>query len=185
MKQNPQTRQAIRDAGFAVFGRNPGASLSDVAKLAGVGRATLHRYYAARLDLMRDLAAEARRELNEVVEAATRDATSYADGFRLSLRAILPLADRQLFLATDPVQSDPVLTEIVTQDRDVLLKDIAAAKAEGLFDPDLPDAWIAEVYEGLIFAGWTMVQRDGMSPDQAADLAWRSLVSGCGREGAQ
>ena len=42
------SRDAIIEAAFAVFSKNPGAPLADVAGRAGVGRATLHRHFASR-----------------------------------------------------------------------------------------------------------------------------------------
>ena len=40
------TRDALVEAAFTVFSRDPSAPLANVAKSAGVGRATLHRYSA-------------------------------------------------------------------------------------------------------------------------------------------
>ena len=49
------SRDAIIEAAFSVFSKNPSAALADVAERAGVGRATLHRHFASRDDLMRAL----------------------------------------------------------------------------------------------------------------------------------
>jgi len=44
MKQiRPQARDAIIEAAFQVFGRDPTASLADIAERAGVGRADRRR----------------------------------------------------------------------------------------------------------------------------------------------
>lgn len=64
------TRDAIVEAAFAVFSKNPSAALSDVAERAGVGRATLHRHFAGRDELVRALAKIASKEMDEAVEEA-------------------------------------------------------------------------------------------------------------------
>ena len=48
-------REALIEAAFAVFSRDPSAPLAQVADRAGVGRATLHRYFASRDELVRAL----------------------------------------------------------------------------------------------------------------------------------
>ena len=42
-------------AGLAFLSRNPAASLAEVAEVAGVGRATLYRYFSSRANLVRGL----------------------------------------------------------------------------------------------------------------------------------
>ncbi|MDA7949379.1 MAG: TetR/AcrR family transcriptional regulator [Hyphomicrobiaceae bacterium] len=172
------SRQAIIEAGFETFSQRPGASLADVAARAGVGRATLHRHFRSRGDLMVALAREAMVELEAAVGAATADAPTYTEGLRLALAAIIPLADRQWFLAHEPVEQDPDIARAYQQDRAELAADIEAAKAEGGFAKDIPTPWIAETYENLIYAAWTLVRNGEATSAQAADLAWRTLTRG-------
>ncbi|MGI9504413.1 MAG: TetR/AcrR family transcriptional regulator [Geminicoccaceae bacterium] len=73
----PQARDAIIEAAFQLFGRDPSASLADIAERAGVGRATLHRHFKGRDDLMVVLAHTAMRELDEAVDTATEGAPTY------------------------------------------------------------------------------------------------------------
>ncbi|SPH19881.1 hypothetical protein ASD8599_00620 [Ascidiaceihabitans donghaensis] len=174
------TEQAIIEAGFAVFSANAGASMADVAKHAGVGRATLHRHHPSRDALLNTLAKTALTELDAVVVQATENATSYMQGLEWALGAILPLANRQLFLATAIFEADAALQEAYAAEDASLLNDIDKAKAEGGFDPNLPTAWIAEAYTHLIYAAWKLVQDGAATPNQAAAFAWRTLLKGNG-----
>ena len=63
-------RQAIAEAGFELLSRNPGASLSEIAEHAGVGRATLHRHFASREALLIALAHQAIAEMDHAAEVA-------------------------------------------------------------------------------------------------------------------
>ena len=174
----PTSRQAIIEAGFVTFARNPGASLGDVAALAGVGRATLHRYFRSRDDLMAALAREAMAELDAAVDEATIDAPTHTEGLRLALVAIIPLADRQWFLAHEPVEQDPEIAAAYARDRAELAGEIESAKAEGTFSRAVPTSWIVETYENLIYTAWKLVREGEATPTQAADLAWRTLTTG-------
>ena len=166
------------EAAFLEFGENPAASLGDVAKRAGVGRATLHRHFAGRADLMRALALAAVEELDDAVEAKTANAASYEEGFRLSLQAIVPLASRQWFLAHEGVEADPNVAAAYRASREELERDVEAAKTEGVFAADIPVEWIVAAYENLIYAAWSMVRSGEATPKQAADFAWRTLSTG-------
>ncbi|MEM9600140.1 MAG: TetR/AcrR family transcriptional regulator [Pseudomonadota bacterium] len=174
----PTSRQAVIEAAFETFARNPGASLADVAARAGVGRATLHRHFNSRDDLMAALAREAMAELDAAVDGATADAPTHTDGLRLALAAIVPLADRQWFLANEPVEQDPEIAAAYERDRAELATEIEAAKSEGTFSKSVPTAWIVETYENLIYTAWKLVREGEATPSQAADLAWRTLTTG-------
>lgn len=170
----------ILEAGFTVFSANPTATLSDVAQEAGVGRATLHRHFQGREDLMAALAIQAMRELDEAITEATEDAPSYTEALRLSLEVSIPLADRQMFLANEPLDHVPEVLAEYSRQLDELVEAIDAAKDEGGFDPEVSTAWIAQAYETLTYAAWTVVRDGDATPQAAAALAWRTLQSGVG-----
>lgn len=179
----PTSRDAILEAAFQTFSKRPGASLAEIADHAGVGRATLHRHFGSREALMAALAQTARDELNDAVDAAVENTVSHTDGLRRALAAIIPLAERQWFLAQEPVLQNPAIEAAYVADQAALCTAIEEAKAEGTFDPNVPTRWIAETYDSLIFAAWEMVRDDALTADQAADLAWRTLTRGLGTEG--
>lgn len=177
-KIKPSSRDAIIEAAFQTFSQKPGASLGEVADHAGVGRATLHRHFKSRQFLLNELAQIAHAELGIAIEEAVRDAQSYTDGLKLALAAIIPLANRQWFLSHEPFEKDPKIEAAYTAEKEELLNDIEAAKAEGSFDSELPTIWIAEVYENLIYTAWTLVREEEATPNQAADMAWRTFMNG-------
>ena len=179
-KIRPNTREAILEAAFQIFNKQPGASLADVAKHAGVGRATLHRQFKSRELMMIALAHTAIEELRVAVDEATVDATGHGDGLKRSLAAIIPLAQRQWFLSHEPVERDPAISAQYKADQKELQASIEEAKAEGVFDKEVPAVWIAEVYENLVYTAWTSVREDRATANQAADLAWRTLTQGLG-----
>ncbi|MEM7597835.1 MAG: TetR family transcriptional regulator [Pseudomonadota bacterium] len=178
MRQSSKTQHEILNAAFEVFGRNASAPLSDVAHAAGVGRATLHRYFAGRDDLMAALAKAAMADLNAAVDAALHGAESYLDGLRRAMAASIPLANRQLFLAQEAVDRDPEVAAAYAASTAELLDAIGQAKAEGSLPGAVPTAWVARVYDGLVYAAWEAVVAQELTPTQATDLAWATFLNG-------
>jgi len=177
----PTTKYAIVQAAFDVFSRDPSASLSEVADRAGVGRATLHRHFAGREDLVRALAMTAIEEMDEAAATASETADSYSEALQKILTALIPLGDRHSFLALEPVESDPeVAAEFKRQMNEI--RDMAEkAKQEGLFDRSVPTDWIARTFDYLLYAAWESVKAEETTHVQAADLAWRTLTNGLGK----
>ena len=174
----PSTKDAIMEAAFELLSRNLGASLTEIAERAGVGRATLHRYFASREDLMRTLAMTALKEMDAAAEDACADATSYAEAARRTLEALIPLGDRFGFLELEPLEDDPDLKVAYDRQRRETEEMVEAAKREGLFDKAIPTSWIVQAYDHLLFAGWESVKAGETTSDQAADLAWLTLTNG-------
>ncbi|MEL7466030.1 MAG: helix-turn-helix domain-containing protein [Pseudomonadota bacterium] len=174
----PETRAAIIEAAFLVFNETPAASLGDVAARAGVGRATLHRYFHGRAELMRALALTAMEELDQAIEEKTAGVETYDEGFRLALHAIVPLAARQWFLSQEGLEADAEIAAAYAESKRQTRADVERAKDEGVFAADVPTEWIAAAYEHLAYAAWELVRSGDATPKQAADLAWRTLSQG-------
>lgn len=174
------TRDAVIEAAFAVFSRDPSTSLSTVANAAGVGRATLHRHFSSRDVLVRELAHIAINEMDEAVESACQNAQTAEQVLKLALQVLIPLGDRHGFLALVPMEHDEALqAEFERQTRETE-EMIDAAKDEGTFDRTVPTAWLVQAYNYLLYAAWEAVRLEESTTRQAADLAWRTLTSGLG-----
>ena len=178
----PSTRDAILEAGFELFNRDPGASLAKVAELAGIGRATLHRHFAGRDDLLRALALIAVHEMDEVVEDACEDVASYSEALRVSLEVLIPLGDRYSFLGLDAIEHDPEIQDQLARQKRETESLVDKAKREGTFAKSLPTSWIVQVYEHLLFAAWESVKAGEATQAQASALAWQTLMSGVGKD---
>ena len=177
-KIRPDTRDAIIEAGFQLLNQRPASTLEEIANLAGVGRATLHRHFSSRDALMKALAQTATRELDEAVEEAVTHALSHTQGLRLAMSAMIPLATRQWFLIHQHVEISDEVSTAHEKDMVELRESIEAAKQEGTFDPAIPTSWIIETYQSLIYSAWVMVRDGECTPKQASELAWRTLEQG-------
>ncbi|MEM7082967.1 MAG: TetR family transcriptional regulator [Pseudomonadota bacterium] len=173
-------RDAIIEAAFTVFSRDPSAPLADVVRQSGVGRATLHRHFSTRDSLITQLAHLAISETDEAVEHACEGLESHAEAIHRTLEVLIPLGDRHGFLALQPVNENSELAmEYKRQDAETR-EMIEGAKQERLFDPSVPTDWILQTFEHLIYAAWESVRLESITPNQAAELAWRTLTAGLG-----
>lgn len=174
----PTTLEAIVEAAFARLNADPTATLAEIAQSAGVGRATLHRHFKGRADLVQALAERALAETEQAAERASAAATSYTQALRRIMRAMIELGDRHWFLAQETTARSDRLAEEHARQRDEFLYLIQSAAKEGAFDREMPPAWVEQVYDHLIHAAWEMVRGKEATVNQAAELAWTTFVGG-------
>lgn len=173
-----KTETAILNAAFATYAAKPTATLAEVATAAGIGRATLHRHFKGREDLMTALALKAIKDIDTAFDEATRDAESYTDAMRLGLDAMTALADRQTFLETEPLDHVPEVTREYERQRKELTEAMEEVRKEGSIAANIPTAWAVKTYEAMIYTAWSMVKDGEATPKQASALAWQTLESG-------
>lgn len=175
----PSAREALLEAAVQVLGRNPGASLSEIATRAGVGRATLHRYFSTRDKLVRELALEALRRTDEATTGIEAQATTAKEALQMVLEAVLPLGDRYHFLASESVAiTDPEILKESKRQLAELAELAEALKAEGEVAPDIPTAWAVVAIDSLIYAAWSAVEDGQVARREAADLLLRTVLRG-------
>ena len=172
------SREAILEAALQVLARNPAASLGTIAEAAGVGRATLHRHFASRQDLMRELALMSIREIDDAVSGLVNEVESATELLRRLFEAIVPLGDRFHFLAREGAVDDPDIDRELERQYAELAATVEAAKGEGSLDGDVPTAWIVYVIDALIYAAWSAMAAGDIARRQAPELSFRTLVSG-------
>ncbi len=171
-------RDAIIEAAFKVLNADPSASLGEIASAAGVGRATLHRHFNGRADLVCELTRQAMRETAHAADMASRNALSYSAAIRKIFKAIIPLGDRHWFLAHEPLQALPDVCAQTKKQESEFIKLVEKAKKEGLFHSSCPTEWFVLTYDHLIHAAWEMVRKGHATDAQAADIAWTTLIQG-------
>ncbi len=170
--------EAIRQAALEVFAANPGASLAEVAARAGVGRATLHRHFPSRQDLIRELAIAALDATDGACAGLEHEPDAMVALGRM-FEALVPLADRFHFLSRCPVD-DPEVARRYAGQLDGLDRLIAALRTQGHLDPAVPDAWAVALADSLIWTAWSAAAEGSIPVRDAAALATRSFLRGVG-----
>ncbi|WP_438294786.1 TetR/AcrR family transcriptional regulator [Streptomyces sp. HUAS TT7] len=150
--------QVLRTAA-ALLTRKATATMDEVARAAGIGRATLHRHFAGREALVRALEELGIRELEGALDKARLDEGAASDALRRMVAEVEPVAGLLAFLVTENQLFEGGQMNAGWARLDarvsVLFK---RGQEQGEFRIDLTPAWLTEALYGLIGAGAWAVQ---------------------------
>lgn len=175
-----RSRRALMDAGMELLMQNPQVTLSQIASHAGVGRATLYRQFETREQLIQALALESLQMIDEISKPLEKQGLSPLELLQAIVSAIMPLANRYLFLAKlwDIAEQDKKVRKLSEHQDEEIVWLINQAKKQGEIRDDLPSDWIARSLNGLIYAGWEMMMEDQRSAEEVAPLVCKTLLQG-------
>ena len=176
----PPTREAIIDAAIDTLARNPGASLSEIATRAGVGRASLHRHFPSRGDLVAAITRHCMDEIDAVTDEAIGDARTARERLSRMLGAVIPLGDRYHFLGMETFD-DADLRARHEADLQWLASLVDELKEEGAMATDVPCSWAVANIDAQVWLAWSEVAAGNLAPADAAGLACRTLLEGLGQ----
>ncbi|WP_328998187.1 TetR/AcrR family transcriptional regulator [Kribbella sp. NBC_00709] len=151
--------RVLRDAAGLLM-RKSGATMDEVARAAGISRATLNRQFAGRDALVRALEELGIAECDDALAAARLDAGPAADAVRRLVRELEPSAGLLAFL-----YSENQLFEGDGQNEgwarldDRLVALFRRGQQDGEFRIDLSPVWLAEALYGLLVSGaWSIAE---------------------------
>jgi AcrR family transcriptional regulator len=171
----------IVGAAIRVWGADPSASLDVVAREAGVGRATLHRHFASRADLLRAATLDGVAVLLRALDDAGLEAHDPARALDAALDALVGVGDRLHFvLVAAELAEDAELAEAEAIVDARLLPVIERALAAGVLRAELPSAWLFRAMEALVYAAWTAVARGEVARLDAPALLRSTVLRGLG-----
>ncbi|MER7417576.1 TetR/AcrR family transcriptional regulator [Micromonospora peucetia] len=167
-----RTRQAIVDAAIEVLGRNPAASLGDIATAAEVGRTTLHRYFAERADLLAALGTEATARLDRATAQARMAEGTGASAVHRLCQEYFDLGSLLSLIFTEPETGtgstgggcDPDFAAMVER-----------GHRDGTIDPELPVDWVQSLIWSQLYAGWSYLAETDASRHEVLRLILRTV----------
>ncbi|MEM8859621.1 MAG: TetR/AcrR family transcriptional regulator [Chloroflexota bacterium] len=174
-----QSENAIIEAGIRTLLANPSAGMSEIAKAAKVGRATLYRHFDSREALIQKIAVICLQEINDATESFGH--LNGRDTIEAIIEVVMPLANRFSFLNSlwDIAADDEVVKSIAQQQFDEMSAIVEEAKTLGQMDAVLPTVWIVALFEGVLAAAWELMEAGSISSDEAVQYAKRSFFNGC------
>ncbi|MEU6921171.1 MULTISPECIES: TetR/AcrR family transcriptional regulator [unclassified Streptomyces] len=159
-------REQVLRSAAALLTRKSTATMDEVAKAAGIGRATLHRHFAGRDALVRALENLGIQEFEAALDTAALDEGAAPDALRRLVVAVEPSAGLLAFLVTENQLFEG---EEVNEGWNRLDARVSAffrrGQERGEFRIDLTPAWLTEALYGLISSGAWAVQ-DGRVASQ-------------------
>lgn len=178
MLNGPTTRlrtpAAILETAAHLLADRPEASMNELAAAAGVGRATLYRYFPTREALLAALASEAHQELVTRITDASLDRAPVPEALQRLLRVLLTVGDRYVVLMRERVKPHGP-TEQEEFER-LILAPIQALFQRGIddgtFRDDLGADALTHLFGGLVLAAkQTTLPRTRGVEQTAASLA--------------
>lgn len=178
--RSKRSQQSLLKAGLELLNINAEASLSDIASHAGVGRTTLYRQYETREKLISAIAIYCLETIDEATAPIESQAKSAADAVRLLFELAMPLTQEfQFLLNLDQLaETDQEIAAINEKQKKEMIELLEYGKAQGEFNPALPNAWLINLIESLFYIGWLQQKNEGASPQEAASLAFISFTNG-------
>lgn len=174
-------RERLLRAATSTWAADPSASLDAIAQAAGVGRATLHRHFSSRAELMRSVALDGIGALSSTLDAARLTERPPAEALEALINLLVPFGERLHFLlvAVDLGGNSEVAAAEECVDAPIRRVLDRAAEA-GLLRAEVPKAWRFRALESLLYASWIAVASGEIARLDAPGLVRDAFIRGFG-----
>ena len=174
-----RTPAAILEAAARLLAENGDASMADLAGAAGVGRATLYRYYPSREALLAALTAEALDELAGRLADAGLETVGVEEAIGRIVRAVLTVGDRYAVLVRERVKADPDAAERAYHRADPTRS--RARHRRGAPSGRHPHSVQLALFGGVLQAGVRLAGERRLGHEDAAAAVTRAYLDGARR----
>ncbi|MEO7015090.1 MAG: helix-turn-helix domain-containing protein [Leifsonia sp.] len=166
-----RTTVAIIDSAAMVLAdRGEAASMDDIASAAGIGRATLYRYFRNREELVSAMAAASVQELAARIEESKLDSVPIEEGFARLARALIATGNKFVALSADSAKYSATYPDFDAKVTEPIRSLFRRGIAYGSLRDDLPSDVQIDLFSGLIKGalGATASGRRGVEEAAAA-----------------
>lgn len=153
--------------------------MSDLAEAAGVGRATLYRYFPTRESLLAALMVQAQEEAVRRLREAQLETVAFPEALARAARALVAVGSRFVVLAREqPIaKAPPEGSELVAHISGLL----GRAQSEGRLRDDVPLDWLVQAFGTTLLAGIDYGHRAGLGTEDVAALVTAHFLQGASR----
>ncbi|MGW0119276.1 TetR/AcrR family transcriptional regulator [Streptomyces sp. NPDC003327] len=175
-------RTQVLHSAAALLSRKATATMDEVARNAGIGRATLHRHFAGRDALIRALEEMGIAELEAALDEAALDEGPADEAVRRLVAGVEPVAPLLSFLVTENqlFEGDEQNEGWARLDARVGAL-FRRGQQEGTFRIDLSPAWLTEALYGLVGSGAWAVMDGRVAPKDFQYMITELLLGGARR----
>jgi len=180
----PTDHEPVLRAAVTLLLRRPASSMDEIARAAGISRATLHRMFPGRPVLIGALGVEATRRLGRALDASDLDdaGPDTPAVLRRLVDNLMPCAEYLAFLyGESSLVGDPDLEQAWTVMDDRVSAVVRRGQENGSMRVDLTAQWVAEaLFSFVAGAGWAVHEGRLAGRDAARSVA-ELLLGGAAR----
>jgi AcrR family transcriptional regulator len=170
---------AILDAATDCFGANPSASMTEIARAAGVGRVTLYAHFPSREELLDAAVQRSVASASEVVDAIPLGDMPANEALDAMVRSSWQVVNRNRGLFSVVSREMPAETLRRHHDplHDRLAMLIERGQIDGVFRRDLPVSWLIATAYNLMHGAAEEVQAGRLGAGEAGDVLVATIGS--------
>ncbi|MFC6599569.1 helix-turn-helix domain-containing protein [Kitasatospora paranensis] len=175
-------RDSVLEAAVGVLSRRPTAHLDEIARAAGISRATLHRIFPGREALIREVGMLSLRRFATACDTARIEEGDAQEALRRLVEAVVPDAALCAFLTGEnQLYDDPEINRLWDiQDARVRAL-FLRGQQQGVFRIELTAGWLSEAFFDLLAGvGWA-VQDGRLAPRDSAYSLTELFLGGATR----
>lgn len=152
-------REAMLRTAADFLGRRPNATQDEIAKALGMSRATLHRHFAGRAELVQALSDMAGHKLHTAVQTARPREGSATEALGRLVEAFEKDAPFLALFYSVSQEGDEATAHPVWKEIDAAVLEVfERGQSSGEFTARITAAWMAEAFYSLIAAGAWAIQ---------------------------
>jgi AcrR family transcriptional regulator len=145
------TAAAIIDCAATILTeRGEAASMEEIASAAGIGRATLYRYFPNREELLSAMAAASVQELAARIREAALEVVPFEEAIARLARGIIAAGSRYTALSGDSAKYTDAYPDFDVEVIEPIRALFRRAVADGSVRGDLPPDVLMDLFSGLI-----------------------------------
>jgi TetR/AcrR family transcriptional repressor of mexCD-oprJ operon len=158
-------RDSVLLSAVGLLSRQPSASMDEIARAAGISRATLHRMFPGRDTLLHEVATLALDRMAAALDAAAIDEDDPVEAVRRLADVVIPEASVAAFLTGESrLFEDTAISEAWERMDARVAALFLRGQQSGAFRVELPAAWLSEAFFDLLAGvGWA-VQEGRLAP---------------------
>lgn len=169
---------AILSAGVRLLSTDPGASVAEIAKAAGVGRVTLYGHFASREVLVEAVLDHAVALATPSLEDPSLDSLAPTEAMASLISTSWEILARHSNLFVAASQTLPA--EVIRQRHDRPLRTVSRlierGRAGGDFRTDLPLEWLVTTFFGVLHSAAQEIEAGRLERSAAETVLTRTLL---------
>ncbi|MYV97984.1 TetR/AcrR family transcriptional regulator [Streptomyces sp. SID3343] len=171
----PTDHEPVLRSAVTLLLRRPASSMDEIARAAGISRATLHRMFPGRPALITALGGEATAQISRAIDAADvdDDTADVPAVLRRLVDHVMPCAEYLAFLyGESSLTGDPELDAAWTLMDERVSALVRRGQENGSMRVDLTAQWVSEaLFSFVAAAGWAVHEGRLARRDSARSVA--------------